>query len=89
MIKFKILSHLASNITSQDTYRDAEFKLRSFMTSLRDSGELEEFDVRSDPAGPEYTVYWTASGTKRYEKLRVDPKNIDRNLVTVMEVLES
>lgn len=89
MVKLDLLRFLANSVRPRDTYSEAEVKMRTFLNQLRESGTIQDFDVRSDPAGTEYTVYWTFPGRAGFEKFRVDPKRIDVQMLTVMEVLES
>ena len=88
-VKHRILRHLHTSVRPRDTYSDAEVKLRAVMNELVDEGRIAQFDVKSDPSGPEYVVWWTYPGQRGFEKIRVDPKRIDPDLLTVMEVLES
>ncbi len=90
MVKLRLLQYLFDITKPNDSYDIIEFRIRLFMNGLACDGTIRDFDVKSDPSGPEYAIWWIdMSSPKKVEKIKIDPKNIDRDMLVILEVLSS
>ena len=88
-MKFVILNALLSSIKPADPYSEAEVKARGVMNRLKDDGKVQDWELTSDPNGPDVQILWMEPGDPALKKMRLNLKKLDRNLLAVMEVLES
>jgi len=88
-VKLEILRLLADNIKKSDPYREAEVKARGLLRTLQEHGKISSWEVKSDPNSTIVAIWWTEPHNPGLKKIKIDLKVIDRDLLTIMEVLES